>query len=1696
MLSQEELDAIFEPEFEQYFIFMEETNKIVDTQPILAYETFRKLIKQKEYEQLPDAYLALARMKQKEGLTLQEAAKKAQEEDPDSQKAKQDLQKAAKAFQKAAKFCQTITRIAPGIFEAHEILTSLSGKKTEPQIKISLPDLMKHVRGLKISFKASHEFYHSLLRCTLLARPAYAALYPGLADDITGMEGADYSQSHEFYFYGISAYEVKSLVIARYYFEKAIKAFPHDFISLGYLAELNYLNASVLKDPKFKNSAISKCLEQMNYIIKEFNFMHTRVLRGTYYNNFKQPILSCNDFVEAIKHYQYEFTPHFDSKQQVIFPALEAQHKKLFLTKCAESKKAVYLKSRSLVPYYQQEGDSQFDKKNYDSALYHYSMALWFEDEGNLTTNQRTSILYLLRAHIHLILGNLPEANLNLQYAGRFKYSVADFHNDCALYELDRLVSHFLYKSNQPGHTKTKFAEYSTYLKAAEIYFNTEYGQLGLTILNHAINKFPDLPEAYYMRGTYYKAINNPESALTSIESAVKILPLNKLYLIELINIQQILKKPRTQTLNLALNSQYVFEDWYHKTPTVEQDINHSVFCFLGVQAFFDNQLNASIFMLDKVIMAQPQNVVARTYRGLANYLLNDKISAHADFNFGIERCNYPLAYLGRGLLQAADQEWKIAKQNLIKAFKILGNADLDTLEKFENPIMNCLSFIPEDELSDPDYFDKQGIDKFAANDYTHARYFFSCAIWLSNNNEKSYKYYFYRSYTFLKLGFPDKAKQDVVKAMKCAELHHIRDEDIIILKKMFATYCLTPMANLYSKVMNAAVYFNLGIFVYPTPALLFNSARQNETLGNFDAARDDTVNARKLLAMTHDCAVEDTEEDKNNITPDEIKNTNNPTPPITEQIQTGPVKNRRKKKKPAKPIIKSVSKPSKNKKHEVVATEPALLIEVKPEVPAPPLAMVEPEPVETKPKLSIRVITPEPPPLLTVKKAVDKTISMARNSKRRSRRESIRKAQALAREKAEAEIPAIAEQEEKTVLASEQSGTAVTTTQVVTPEPQTDNSAFETAGQIAAVTNDLVDWVVNHIEQITSTPTATPSPSNSPVLESTAPPTTPAAKPPALLVTVEEDTDFEALSAQIRPPNLSRLDTSDSFTAESDTFFTPRSLSSTSPTNSTADEFKVKTIDEMKQDIAAVIAARKEDPYPAELLRSIASSTVFRLNPDAIFFRPETLNAAALLPYMPTQCDLYEIEKEFIQHVALHEQTLAANGITSPDRTPCYFEVYIVGGSLTDRVITQFKKNLLAIPNPSEVLLNYLRHPMFLREAILDDHDILTTLPMQDISTIALKMGLIPLIHKSNSEQNPAEFAPKIEFLSFIKHSENGVEIKVDFVHKDVIDFALEAYERDSGLFLNRECQLKDISGFGLLDLVMGVVRLTILPTEQYHIELLKLLHTIHTSTKRYLVIHDKEIIKQCYWLQQQIQPSYINSALRKLFFPGRMLPNYYKLHEFKLFEVLYCPDMSNAMLADDAWIRSQLKISDSSPRPSLQHIHAIFLVSYVMQTILINSRHGHYNTLSAELHLQNPNIINACYCIVERLQILRDVFPDPKLLAIILEKYINNWKKAKSGLVAQFLSPMALPPQYTAQMAYFEQPTQSPPPVYYNQPLQLVAASPPPQDLERCQTAPPTYPGRNSHSFYAKSSHGRHSQVDNSRISSNTPQNRTQRR
>ncbi len=1412
----------------------------------------------------------------------------------------------------------------------------------------------------------------------------------------------------------------------------------------------------------------SHCFNQVNYIIEEFGYSRALLLRGIFFADKKEDALALPDILEALKKYEFEDFSFFTGHQSYIFNALE-KSKTIFLYVNKSTPQAIKTKSAELSHNYESNADRCFAKKNYLDALLYFSLALWYEDEKLQTTSYRISHLYTMRAHIHLILSNLREANYNLAYAARFHDDVQSFIHGYSQDKIDRLAMHVLYKSDKKSQAKPdRYTPYLLKLKAAEIFFETDYTNLGLGILIKAIKEFPHLPTAYAMRCDFFLKTLHLKHALMDAMAGLNISPLNVKLIIDCMTLNKKLEffeaaEAHKTTLTMAMHKQNYFSAWYNQVlceRTKSLPAQESVsLVFQAIEALYSERYDLSIFLCTQALDLNHNDCVAQTYRGLAHFLSGEAVAALPDFRNCINGYEYSLAYFGLGLLLHSKSDLMSAYKSFQNAFMNTGAGDFYIYQQQEAIIIDCFKQTSvKYPVTEQDNHFKKGMVYFEDGSFEQAKLFFSTAIWLPESYA-TYRYYFYRSYCFLNIGLPEAAYQDAKRAIESAKRKKVPEEEIIILKKLFANYCLTPVVNFITQVTNQLSYYNHGIAIHPTKELLLERALYHDEHDNPAAAAADMKASNDLSLKERELLLYDTAEAESEKKPAAVETINTVKAPEGQKA--------RKKKKPKKKQPGKLSVSNSSEKTTLpVTVEPTIIAlpvtiaTVKPNITISEIESAFPNPAEniTTPD---EIVTPAP-----------LALAVTRNAKRRDRRRN-KKAEVITA--TIIEIPDVLNTPKN--ITPDPAAKNISTqpvpaeiidlaTPTITPLIKTDQ---EQETVIKAIINDLVTAL--ELIKLAPVPDNTTQEEEKPELSISISTTS---------LTSAEKSDDEELSPNPGSPlssnAMSQQDLTRSITGTTDTGselesnFSPRSRLSNASTSLNGNDtyvqpaMELKSVEQIQQEIkqAGNLPTQAEETQPS-------NDTTFRLNHKAKFFaEPVQFSVEYLLTYMPKKCEFYAVEKEFIDQVLKLEQELALGGLTATDGSPVYFATYIVGGSLTDRVLKQFEANLRAIPNPPAALIDYLNRDMFKRELIVDDHDILTLLALGNISQIATTMGLSQLIRKESVNQEIEGYAPQIEFLSFIDKKADGSSVKIDFVHKDVINIAQEASERDSGLFLDRDGNLIDISGYGLRDLVLSQVRLTIMPTEEYFIEPLKLMHTIHTSTKRHLAIYESEKIKECLWITNQIQASFLNSALRKLFFPGRMVRNYRLLHEFKLFQFLFGPHMSGAMLADNQWIQMHLENSEQQQYPSLLHLHAIFIVSFVMQNILIQSNSIYYNTSTVNIEFQNPNIINACYVNINWLPIFRDVFSacKPEGLVAILEIYINSWKLHKKDLIAHRLQPVQAPPAYHNDHPPQQQIRMTSPQGHTN----------PPANLHRSQTAPLIFNQRQSNQPPAYQNNGQY--------------------
>jgi tetratricopeptide (TPR) repeat protein len=1470
MLSQQEVKALFEQrEFVLYDELMAQaavhdaSNKFAEAEAI-----YQDLASSDKYHHIPDTYLALARhcIKQAEQVTTLT--------EKEGKLIKQAFYDTAKSM------CEQVKAIAPQIIETYRLLISIDSRTNAPFSKATL-DL---VVVLTNDLKQTRFWYYHQLRSTLLGIKDQLQLpvdFPMFKDN-AGTEHESYVKSCEYYHYASIALKRLRYDIASYYFHKAHKAFPQDFLSLHYLANLRWIIAKTINDKTEQEIETSSNFTQLNYLAEQYGYSRALILRASHNFILKNHKLACADFEAGLKKYISEDIMYFDINKEMILQALSMNRKKIA---------SVGISTTEAAKFYEKIGNEYFDIGNYQEALLYYSLALW---------NETSRRLYILRAHLHMLLKNENEVNYNLLWASRFYKTDNEFFLAAATMAIDRLGSHAL---NQP-QKNSRFTAYKHQLKVANLFLETDYPKIGLIILTQASKDFPFLPDAYLARGERYRSGKLPNDALGDFTTVLTITPLCAkslthyiILLKELNQFNQKLAVEYNNILYIAKTKHSYLQNWYtsvlseraHTVPT--GDIENTI--FLAMEAFHSQKFELATYLFEKIIEKNPQDCVARVYRGIALLLnrqtmtVDDEKEAVKEFNHCIAEYSYPLAYFGLGLYFYYTNKLTEAGNSFVLAFCKCDTADFDVFQNHETIIIECLSHATyQDKHSHTPY--ENGLTHFEAQNYGNAKSNYSFAIYRSKNDPESYKYYFGRSFANLKLGYPDAAYADINKALELGRRYHVADEEIIIFKNLFARYCTDPVGNLITKIIEALTYYKFGLAIFPTPDLymaraeFYDQGDPQTTPSDKAAAASDRATAIRMIES------------------------------LTESAKT---------------LITTVSGTPKNTDHHKKKSEQ----KVSKKVTAPP------KPTESKRARKERLFAQ----LLTKTPVEEESISQVS--------ETISYAAAAAVTPASATLNIVSD-----VTAV---NTETATVAVATPAQPSQTTLAKT-NRKKKVKKDRRDKTK---PKKLSTPVNADSDDDSSI----------ATKPSVSKTKATASTPAEAVNepaADLLP--LTRLTSANTTETGSDNDDRCGSPSHKSDSSTNLDGIH-ETND--AEDFFTMPAA--EAPPAIITPKSTLNAAAKLFVPPPMAFTLENL-----LKYMPKHCELYDIERSFINEINRLEER---------------FETYIVGGSLTDRVIEQYKKNLRAIPNPPIELEAYLNRPMFNRTLVVDDLDMFSTVPLKYIEQIGKTLGLDALKRRKTNTESEPELTPPVQFISFIKHGLKN--FKVDMVYEASINLAEQASKRDSGLAMIQDGTVIDISGFGFADLARGIVRLTLEPFKHYHIPVLKLMHVIHTSNKRHLTIHHYEAIKQCAWQAMLMQPSFLNSALRKLFVADRIIKNYDDLHHLNVFIHLYGQDISSKIYADAVWIKSQLlKLAAPSLQSPLYYYHSLFIVSYVMQNTIANSNAHSHNVRLIKAYLDDENILQTCYAIINSIPMLKDAFDNAEssMITLFLQKCITDWK------------------------------------------------------------------------------------------------------
>jgi tetratricopeptide (TPR) repeat protein len=1556
----------------------------------------------------------------------------------------------------------------------------------------------------------------------------------------------------------IMAFAESKFDTACYYFEKSIKATPHDFIAMFHLTNMTLRRVMDIQDLPERIKEMETCLQQLDYVIDEYGYARAYALRATINYSQENYTQAMQDFGVSIRRYEPEDFQLFNEKHLQLLSTLSKHGKKL----CQTEDVVKAMMKTGLPPKHNLQATLGYASNavvsmlnsNYEDALLYISMALWTNDKGTTFINLRTCQYFNMRAHIYMILGNMPEANHNLTLAQRYTKDINEFINGCAGDELDRLGLHALKAQGRTPHPKDPYLKYLLQNTAADLYLKTDFPQIGLEILKNTIKEFPHLPDAYHQRINYYLEIGMNVEALPDIQTGLDLNPCNLALLRYLKNLNT--DKQNSIILSnrilAAVHKLETFRSWYEKILSTVAMMPVSSYqtslAFLGEEALQNNNPRLAAYYFTLVVNANKYNFIARAGRGLALLKLSDLPGATRDFKHHLNKHDYSRAHLGLGLAEYEKGYHQLAGVHFRKALSRCFEADYPLVLASEPFIVDAVKPVTESVLQAELYY-MDAMVHYDIRDYNKAHQYFSLAIYL--NDALSYKYYFYRSYTQLFLDNYKAAHTDVTRAIDSAKRNNASNEDLLILKSLFSTYCLKPLAMVKENLTKALSFIDAGLSVHPTRELYYERAKNRFQAGHFSEAKKALEAMKTMPSPEPDILKESVEYLAEAIAKkvgNEVVETKKPeqlpapaksavviaeTPAITADAAPEPVKKAKKKKKNSASLK---SKPKKNSARRPASsqTESETLLDAA--TPASDEPGMEDLAATTMSETIIEAVTPATASETIAEEATPKIVTHIPSTRNVKTQRNKQRRRAGRRKQAEEPNSPLETSATETleVVTPEPIVEIITPQPAVTPPPPA--ATPEISAPIELILprgkslKELLTWA-NKKPLALSPAIVTPTPDAIRVETLPITPDTTASDVASvtekliagviaadsarldvvnvlndlttqaevndvlndLITQIEIDTVINDLITQSENAHIAEVvqDILGKITAsiEFAQKFAPSERTLEPFVDTQSDRLKVN---QLKISVSSLslndgLASNQSSPIFANLRDSISQPRLSRLatdlseseielesnlsplsrnsfsrgselteeksrrdsqnsalspyasavNPACLFSFPKSTrqfsaNAATFVPSatptneeflrfllrrLPQQYALYELEQQFIEEI----EELEANLNLFPNNNQhIYFFTYIVGGSLTDRVLKGLQANLLAYHTPSVHIFNYLNKPWFQRKIIVDDIDIVTQLPVALISQIAAKLGWEPLIVIREPAVEQLGFAPDFEYRSYLK---NGV--KIDIVHKPVIDFAHEAKVRDSGLFMDRHGVLIDISNKGRIDLLNGEVRVTTKQTHKYVIEPLKLLHAIHTSTKRKFSIHDRETLKQCDVNTSPIQASYINSALRKLFFPGRIVENYKQIIDFQFFQYIYWPQFSDSILRDDEWILIQLNNSDKQARPSLKHIHAIFITNFVMHNVmdvLITCQNNYSFAFSpVERMLQNGTLLNECNNVINMLPVFQDVYSKTSAVErnSIFEIYINSWKVFRHDYVMSLVHPLLAPPAYSSQDA-----------------------------------------------------------------------------
>lgn len=217
--------------------------------------------------------------------------------------------------------------------------------------------------------------------------------------------------------------------------------------------------------------------------------------------------------------------------------------------------------------------------------------------------------------------------------------------------------------------------ESAEFFKRGNYHFKINEPEKAIYFFNEAINKYPEYADAYNNRGLVYLKINKSPKAIDDFEKAIKIdskffeakFNLAKIY-------SEIGKTKEADKLYEEITSNYLkSSDFYN---------------FYGQNLVRINQINKSLYSLNKSLQLNPKNIEAITNMGYVYYLQNENEKAKIQFEKALKiNPKFPFALNNLAVLLGKNRDFNeaiklIEDSELILDIVVCNNLTLFYLEK------------------------------------------------------------------------------------------------------------------------------------------------------------------------------------------------------------------------------------------------------------------------------------------------------------------------------------------------------------------------------------------------------------------------------------------------------------------------------------------------------------------------------------------------------------------------------------------------------------------------------------------------------------------------------------------------------------------------------------------------------------------------------------------------------------------------------------------------------------------------------------------------------------------------------------------------------------------------------------------------------------------------------------------------------